>query len=106
MMDDNFYQYIISPLIMAVIGGLTYLGKRFVDKRDKKHLEEIEERNKRRSEIEDRLSKAEENVNKAETKADKANRRMDLFVAMVMGCEHSDCPTRNKISEITKKGEI
>ena len=92
-MTENAYLYIIGPLVTAVIAGVGYLVKYILNKRDKKHEEEIEERNKRSDEIEQRLTKAEKRQEQTE-------RKLSSIIVAVAGCEHSDCPTRTKLGTL------
>lgn len=94
-MEESTYLYIIGPLVTAVIGGVGYLVKYLLNKRDKRHEEEIEERNKRRDEIEQRLTKAEKRQEQTE-------RKLNSVIGIVIGCDHSDCPTRGKLAEFMK----
>lgn len=98
-MNDNMYLYVISPLVAAVIGGIGFLAKRYIASRDKKHEEEMAERNRIRTDIETRLCEAERKVGKAEKK-------IDMITALVVGCEHKDCPTRSALSEYMKSGNF
>ena len=103
-MGDNLYVYIIAPIVTAIIAGVGYLVKYILNKRDKKHEEEIEERNRRRDEIESRLTKAEKRQEQTE-------RKLSSMIVAVAGCEKSDCPTRAKlgvlmnINSTTEHGE-
>lgn len=87
-MNESTYIYIIAPLVTAVIGGIGYIVKYILNKRDKKHQEEIEERNKRRDEIERRLTKTENKLN--------------FVIGLVIGCDHPDCHARGKLAEYMK----
>lgn len=87
-MVDNTYIYIIAPLVTATIGGIGYIVKYILNKRDKKHQAEIEERNKRRDEIERRLTKTENKLN--------------FVIGLVIGCDHPDCHARGKLAEFMK----
>lgn len=92
-MNETAITYIIAPIVTAVIAGVGYLVKYILNKRDKKHEEEIEERNKRRDEIESRLTKAEKRQELTE-------RKLSSMIVAVAGCEHSDCPTRTKLGAL------
>lgn len=92
-MNEITITYIIAPIVTAVIAGIGYLVKYILNKRDKKHEEEIEERNKRRDEIEQRLTKAEKRQELTE-------RKLSSMIVAVAGCEHSDCPTRTKLGTL------
>lgn len=92
-MTENAYLYIIGPLVTAVIAGIGYLVKYILNKRDKKHEEEIDERNRRRDEIESRLTKAEQK--QAET-----DKKLSSMIVAIAECEHQDCPTRAKLAKL------
>lgn len=92
-MSDNTYLYIISPIITALIGGVGYLVKKYIDSLEIKRDREIAERDKRRAEIEDRVSQTEMRLGRAE-------KSLKRVVKVVMECKHSDCPTKDKILDI------
>lgn len=92
------YLYVISPLVAAVVGGVGYLVKHILSRRDKRHEEEIQERNKRRDEIEQRLTKAEKRQERTEKK-------LNSVIAMAVGCNNPECPTRPKLAEWLRKEE-
>lgn len=94
-MSDNAYIYIISPVVLAIIGGVGFLVKYMLAKQDKKHEEEIQERNKRREEIEQRITKTEKRVERAE-------KRFTDAISIVIGCDNPNCPTRPKLAEWLK----
>ena len=99
-MNEITITYIIAPIVTAVIAGIGYLVKYILNKRDKKHEEEIEERNKRRDEIESRLTKAEQKQAKAEQKQAETDKKLSLVIVAIAECEHKDCPTRAKLGTI------
>lgn len=99
-MTENAYLYIIGPLVTAVIAGVGYLVKYILNKRDKKHEEEIDERNRRRDEIESRLTKAEQKQAKAEQNQAETDKKLSLVIVAIAECEHKDCPTRAKLGTI------
>lgn len=94
-MTDNVYIYIISPVVVAIIGGIGYLVKYMLAKQYKKHEEEIQERNKRRDEIEQRLTKTERRLEDAE-------KRFTRAISIVVGCDNPNCPTRPRLAEWLK----
>lgn len=47
-MTENLYIYILSPLLTAIIAGVGYIGKRYIDSLEKKREREIQERDRRR----------------------------------------------------------
>lgn len=96
MLTDNTYTYVISPIVVALIGGASFLVKYILGKRDKKHEEEVAERNKRRDEIEQRLTKAEKRQERTEKK-------LNSVIAMAVGCNNPECPTRPKLAEWLRK---
>lgn len=96
MLSDNMYLYVISPMVAAIIGGASFLIKYILGKRDKKHEEEVAERNKRRDEIEQRLTKAEKRQERTEQK-------LNSVIALAVGCNNPECPTRPKLAEWLRK---
>lgn len=92
-MTENAYVYIIAPLVTAIIAGIGWLVKYILAKRDKRHEEEIEERNKRRSEIEERLTKSEQ-------RQERTDKKLNNLMVAVAGCEKEDCPTRKKLGAL------
>lgn len=97
-MTENAYIYIIAPVVTAVIGGIGYLVKYLLGKRDKKLEEEIAERNRRRDEIEQRLTKAEQRQEKTE-------RKLNKVIGIVVACDNPDCPTRGKLAKFITDDE-
>ncbi len=98
MLSDNMYLYVISPMVAAIIGGASFLIKYILGKRDKKHEEEVAERNKRRDEIDQRRTKAEKRQERTEKK-------LNSVIAMAVGCNNPECPTRSKLAEWLRKEE-
>ncbi|MEE3483261.1 MAG: hypothetical protein VZQ98_02925 [Bacteroidales bacterium] len=98
-MEESTYLYIIGPLVTAVIGGVGYLVKYLLSKRDKRHEEEIEERNKRRDEIESRLTKAEH-------KQEETDKKLSSMIVAIAECEKADCPTRAKLAKLMNVNHI
>lgn len=101
-MSDNMYLYVISPLVAAVVGGVGYLVKHILSRRDKRHEEEIQERNKRRDEIEQRLTKAEQLQERTERRLEDAEKRFTRAISIVVGCDNPNCPTRPRLAEWLK----
>lgn len=92
-MTDNAYIYVIGPAVTAVVGGLTYLVKHILKRRDEKHAEEIAERNRRRDEIEQRLVKTEKRQELTE-------RKLNNVLGLAVGCNNPNCPTRGKLAKL------
>lgn len=101
-MTENAYIYVISPIVVAIIGGIGYLVKYLLAKQDKKHEEEIQERNKRREEIEQRLTKAEQLQERTEKRLERAEKRFTDAISIVVGCDNPNCPTRPRLAEWLK----
>lgn len=99
-MTENAYLYIIGPLVTAIIAGIGWLVKYILAKRDKRHEEEIEERNRRRDEIESRLTKAEQKQAEAEQKQAETDNKLSSVIVAIAECEHQNCPTRAKLAKL------
>lgn len=98
-MTESAYIYVIGPAVTAVIAGIGWLVKYILDKRDKKHTEEIEERNRRREEIEKSISEV-----KAEVKVIK--RDLNKTQAIILACDKPDCPSKILLADyLNKKSE-
>ena len=87
-MTDNSYVYIISPIVLAVISGIGFLTKYILGKRDEKHREEMEDRNRQRDEIKERQNIQEEKINNIERDLLKAQ-------SLMMSCEHQECKVKD-----------
>lgn len=83
--NTNLYVYILGPIVTAVIAGIGFLIKHFLNKRDEKHREEIEERDRRRDEIEQSIK---------ELKRDNLKLQAEL-----LGCENPDCPAKRVMAD-------
>lgn len=79
---------VVLAIVSAIIGGISWLAKRFYDKVERKRQEEINERNKRRESIENRIEKLEnDNI---------------MFQSLILGCKKEDCPSRSLLAEYMK----
>lgn len=83
--NTNLYAYIIGPLVTAIIAGIGFLVKHILNKRDERHREEIEERDRRRDEIEKSIN---------ELKKDNLKLQAEL-----LGCENPDCPAKRVMAD-------
>ncbi len=91
-MSDNFYLYIIGPTMTAVIAGVGWLVKYLFDKRDKKQLEETEERNKRREKIETDIADLKMEVRHLD-------RKLKRTQAIILSCDKPDCPSKKMLAD-------
>lgn len=87
------YIYILSPLVTAIIAGVGYIGKRYVDAIEDRRKRETDERDKRREEIEGRITQTELRLSRAE-------KQVKQIVTAVMTCEHPDCETKDKVLDL------
>lgn len=71
---------VIAPLVTAIIAGVSFLVRHWLKKADESRKTEIEERNKRRDEIERKQAKMEKDLN--------------TLLAMLSSCDHQDCKVR------------
>lgn len=90
------YIYVVGPLVAAIIGGVAYLTKYLLGKRDQKHNEEMEERNKKREEMILAQQKTNERIDRLEN-------RVDGLQGIIIGCEHEDCPSRKLLADMLTK---
>lgn len=95
-MTDNAYTYIIAPAVTALIGGIGYLVKYMLDKRDKKHEEETEERNKRREKIETDISDL-------KTEVKQLGNKLKRTQAIILSCDKPDCPSKKLLADYLDK---
>ena len=86
--SSSAYIYIIGPLVTAAIAGIGFLVKYALGKRDERHREEIEERDRRRDEIEKSIN---------ELKKDNLK-----LQAALLGCDNPDCPAKKVMADYYK----
>ncbi|MCQ2299749.1 MAG: hypothetical protein MJZ81_06465 [Bacteroidales bacterium] len=99
MEDNSIYLYVISPILTAVLGGITWIIKRRVEESDKKHAEEIEERNQRRKEIEEKIERSDKRIKGLRTDLTKMQ-------SIILSCDKPDCPTKKRLADyLDKKAE-
>lgn len=96
-MSESMYVYVVGPVVAAIIGGIAYLVKYYIGKRDEKHNEEMEERNRKREEMIEMQNKTIKRIEKLES-------RVDGLQGIIIGCEHENCPSRKLLADmLTKK---
>ena len=105
-MSESAYIYVIGPIVMAVIGGIGWLVKYMLNKRDekrqheldqldKKRKDEIDERNKRRDQIEADIREFKNDIKELKTD-------IQSMQAIIVGCPHENCPSRQLLADYLK----
>lgn len=84
-MSETMIVSVIAPVVMAIVGGIGWFIKHQLEKVEKKHETEIEERNKEREQIKTDIKDLQEDVRN--------------IASIVIGCEHTNCPSRKKLAE-------
>lgn len=84
-MSETMIVSVIAPVVMAIVGGVGWFIKHQLEKVEKKHETEIEERNKEREHIKTDIKDLQEDVRN--------------IASIVIGCEHPNCPSRKKLAE-------
>lgn len=90
---------VILAIIAAVSSGLGFLVKYILNSWDKKHQEEIEERNRKRDAIEKEIADL-----KGEVKDTK--KKFKRLQIIVMSCDKPDCPSKLRLKEELEKDEL
>lgn len=92
-MSDSILTYIIAPLVTAAIGGIGFIVRYYIKKRDEKHEEEMKERNQQRDDIKKKI---------AELKIENLQ-----WKSALLGCDNPECPAKKIVAEYyKKKGEL
>lgn len=91
-MSESAYIYVIGPLVAGLIGGVSFLFKKWLENNEKKRDEELNERNLRREQIESRLQLAEKRQERTEKK-------LNMIISIVLSCDNPNCPTRPKLAK-------
>ena len=95
-MSDSIITYILAPAVTAIVGGIGYLVKYILEKRDNKHEEEIAERNEKRAEI---LATQE----KHETEINGIKRDLAKMQSIILACDKKDCPSKLLLANYLNK---
>lgn len=87
---------IIAPIVTALIAGVGFLVKHWLNQAEKKRQAEIAERNERRDKIEQKQDEMEQDLN--------------TLLAMLSSCDKQDCKVRplvvNYLLERAKKKNV
>lgn len=97
-MNESVLSYVIAPVVTAVIAGISYLVKRYFEKKDEEQKEIFRQRDEDKAEM-----KADIEELKSQVKA--TNKRVNDIAGIIIGCEHPDCPSRKILSEYMKGKE-
>lgn len=109
-MEITSVSEILPYLAMSAVGGFGYLVKHYINKRDE---EDKRKEAERKAEEERRF--AERDRDKAEMKQDIAELKREVtetkkevrdMQAMIVGCEHDDCPNRPLLKEYMMRKRI
>ena len=95
-MEELITPAIGTTIVAAVIGGVRYLVKYILNKRDEAQKKVFEERDKERAEIKER-------INKVEKKADKTEKQLHNVIGMIIKCDDPDCPTKKVLANYWNK---
>lgn len=91
-MSETMIVSVIAPVVLSIVGGIGWFIKHQLEKVEKKHDNEIEERNKEREQIKTDIKDLQEDVRN--------------IASIVIGCEHPNCPSRRLLAEYYKnKGD-
>lgn len=89
MLETIFTKEVVMALVAAIISGIGWLVKHWWNRKEEERKTEMEERNKRREAIEDRLTKVEKDSK--------------MFQSMILSCEHPDCQVKKALADYFKK---
>lgn len=81
----------VVGIFATIISGIGWLIKHFIQKRDERQQKVLEERNKERTKIEDR-------VTKLERKTELQDKHIRNITVISMKCDKPDCPTKNAVA--------
>lgn len=87
-MSETMIVSVIAPVVLSIVGGIGWFIKHQLEKVEKKHDNEIEERNKEREQIKTDIKDLKEDVRN--------------IASIVIGCEHPNCPSRKLLAEYYK----
>lgn len=89
---------IAITIVTAIIGGIGYLVKYILNKRDENQKRIFEERDKDKAEIK-------ENITNLQSDMKKVKKHLKDVSAMVLKCEHPDCPTKKILADYWEREE-
>lgn len=97
-MDGIFSTEVVLALIGSLGGGVAFIVKYILRKRDENQKRIFEERDKDKQEIRN-------TINKLEVKVDSTSRELKNMQALIIGCEHEDCPNRLRLRDYLLRKE-
>lgn len=89
-------EIIIGPTIVALLGGLGYFGKWYLDSLEKKRADEIRERDVERQKIRDELLSV-------RTELEGLKKDLTYAQCLLFGCENPNCTSKKSWAEYLKK---
>lgn len=97
-MQTETITYIVAPIVSALIGGAAWLVKYILNKRDENQKRIFEERDRDKQHIKD-------TIEKLEVKVENTSKELKNMQALIIGCEHEDCPNRARLRDYLLKKE-
>lgn len=97
-MDNIVTPAIVTTIVTAIIGGIGYLTKYILNKRDEAQKRVFEERDKDKEEIKGDIDNLKSDVKSLK-------RHVHNVSAIILKCDNPDCPTKAKLAEYWEKEE-
>lgn len=91
-MENFFSTEVILAIVSAVVGGIAWITKYILNKRDENQKRVFEERDKDKAQIK-------EEIQELKTEVKQTSRELKQMEALIVGCEHEDCPNRARLKE-------
>lgn len=88
----NLFLYVVGPIVAIMAPAVVGYVKYKLHQREKKEDAAIEERDKRREEIESSISEL-----KGEVKEMKKD--LNKTMSIILKCEHPNCPSKKELSD-------
>lgn len=98
-MEGIFSTEVVLAIITAVSGGVAYLAKYILNKRDEAQKRLFEQRDKDKAEIKG-------NITNLQNDMKTVKKHLHNVSAMVMKCDNPDCPTKKKLAEYFEKEDF
>lgn len=98
-MENLLSTEVVLALIASVGGGIAWIVKYILNKRDENQKRVFAERDRDKQAIKDDIASLKNEVKETRNE-------LKDFQAMIVGCEHPDCPNRMKMRDylLDKKG--
>lgn len=84
-MNTEYLTYIVTPILSAMIGGVAWYTKHFIEKRDEAQNKVFEQRDKDKAEMKKDISDLKKDVNN--------------MIGIVLSCDKPDCPSKKLLGE-------